>query len=74
VTLIGLLLGMYCAKLLSDSVVATWITFIILTVIHVWANWRAMRVLVLNTINRQRAQILCDPIVLADTVQGHGMM
>lgn len=46
VTLVGLVAGMQCANYLNDSSSATWITFVLLTALHVYANWKAMSVLV----------------------------
>src|SRR5688500_7905240 len=43
VTLFGLVCGLYCTTWLDNNVTGTWIVFIVLTVIHVWANMLAMR-------------------------------
>jgi Vitamin B6 photo-protection and homoeostasis len=60
VTLIGMVGGIYAAKYLQeyeqthDSRVATWILFVVLTVVHVWANYQGVSLLRLRTINRSR--------------------
>ena len=63
VTLLGLILGMWCTRQLGDSREATWIVFIALTILHVFANYRAMSVLVLNTLNEQRLHLLCEHFI-----------
>jgi Vitamin B6 photo-protection and homoeostasis len=61
VTLMGMVGGIYAAKYLqqyeqthSDSRVATWVLFLVLTIIHVWANYQGVSLLRLRTINRSR--------------------
>ena len=60
VTLIGMVGGIYAAKYLQqyeqthNSRVATWILFVLLTMIHVWANYQGVSLLRLRTINRSR--------------------
>jgi Vitamin B6 photo-protection and homoeostasis len=60
VTLIGMVGGICSAKYLQqyeqthDSRVATWILFLLLTAIHVWANYQGVSLLRLRTLNRSR--------------------
>ena len=58
VTLCGLVLGYILAKLIGDDKSLTWIAFIILLVIHQYANYILVRVLILDTLNPQRCWIL----------------
>lgn len=59
-TLIGMLVGMGLTRCLQGSAVLLWITFLSLTVLHVYANIRAMRSLVLSSLNPSRLQLLVD--------------
>ena len=58
VTLLGLLVGSALAGGLGDSPRTTWAAFVLLTLVHVWANTLGVGCLALDTINRQRAAIL----------------
>ena len=58
VTLLGLLAGGALASSLGDAPLTCWAAFLLLTLLHVWANWRGVGSLALDTINRQRAAIL----------------
>ena len=58
VTLLGLLAGGALASSLGDSALTCWAAFLLLTLLHVWANWRGVGSLALDTVNRQRAAIL----------------
>ncbi len=46
-----------------SAVIATWYIFILLTLIHVWANYVGVKVLRLRSLNRQRAETILYPIV-----------
>ena len=59
-TLIGLVAGMWFTVWLHEDRFYTWLAFILLTVAHVLINYMGMRALNLRSLNRQRAQILCD--------------
>jgi len=64
VSLLGMILGVALARYLhrldsSDKDVAmtvSWTVFAALTVVHVWANYKAVKLLRLRTLNRQRAE------------------
>lgn len=64
VSLVGMTLGMSLAKILSalesNASMWTWVIFIILTLLHIWANYRGVKLLHLNTLNRQRAEALFE--------------
>ncbi|KAG2490919.1 hypothetical protein HYH03_010832 [Edaphochlamys debaryana] len=47
-----------------------WLVFIALTVLHVWANVRAMRCLVLSSLNQPRLEILVDRYLRDGTTLG----
>jgi hypothetical protein len=57
VTLFGLVCGMYMANWLQGGS-DTWWVFLALTVLHVYANWKAVTALILKSISRQRLEIL----------------
>eukprot|EP00668_Euglena_longa_P041605 GGOE01054777.1.p1 GENE.GGOE01054777.1~~GGOE01054777.1.p1 ORF type:complete len:426 (+),score=118.49 GGOE01054777.1:53-1330(+) len=60
VTLFGLLAGLVCANALGTyGPYATWSVFLVLTAVHVVANYWGMRALALDTLNLQRATIVC---------------
>ena len=58
VSLIGLVLGIVVVKLLGDHDGATWITFILLMILHLYSNYCLVRVLVFETLNPQRCYLL----------------
>jgi len=71
VTLIGLVTGLLCAKLLGRyGAAATWAVFLLLTAVHVVANYWGMLALVLDTINYQRGLILCHHHIQRGAVLG----
>ncbi|KAL1511713.1 hypothetical protein AB1Y20_005001 [Prymnesium parvum] len=59
VTLLGLLLGSWLANALGDSQLTCWAAFLVLTAVHVWANWLGVASLRLTNLNRQRAALVC---------------
>ena len=59
-TLTGLALGYVLAQALNASLLAQWLSFILLTAVHVAANYAAVRVLALATLSRTRATLLAD--------------
>ena len=71
VSLIGMLLGIALARYLHDleqrdvSLTATvsWTIFVILTIVHVWANYVGVKLLRLRTLNRERATVTVNGIV-----------
>lgn len=66
VSLLGMLCGVTIAKWIGNyekshpAVVEQiqWTTFLILTAIHVWANWKGVSLLRLTSLNRERVQIV----------------
>jgi hypothetical protein len=59
VSLVGMIGGVYVAKMLEHSnIFWTWLMFGILTVLHVWANYKAVTLLKLATLNPERARVL----------------
>jgi len=55
---IGMFLGMFVTWTLHDSFLGTWLVFLFFTALHLFANYRGVRCVVLPTLNRQRAEIL----------------
>jgi len=65
VTLIGMTFGISLANYVNnlDPYLANywiWVVFIILTIIHVWANYKGVMLLRLNTLNRQRSEDILE--------------
>jgi hypothetical protein len=69
VTLSGLVLGTLLAPMLNASAARLWTFFITLTLVHVLANYAAMRVLVLTSFNRQRAELVVRHVLLEQQQQ-----
>jgi hypothetical protein len=53
-----MVVGMAFVRLTADSAVAGWVLFIVLTWVHVYANIKAMRCLVLHSLNAPRLDLL----------------
>eukprot|EP00594_Rhizosolenia_setigera_P018442 CAMPEP_0178976664 /NCGR_PEP_ID=MMETSP0789-20121207/23980_1 /TAXON_ID=3005 /ORGANISM="Rhizosolenia setigera, Strain CCMP 1694" /LENGTH=264 /DNA_ID=CAMNT_0020665819 /DNA_START=679 /DNA_END=1470 /DNA_ORIENTATION=+ len=83
VTLIGMTVGIYLAKCLQsldnndgavtstdDSIISsmTWIIFLSLTILHVWANYKGVKILRLNTLNQQRLEELLRPFIDSELI------
>jgi hypothetical protein len=60
VKLFGLIFGMYFANAVNSSKHSIWVAFIVLTLVHVYANFHAVSCLCIPTLNRQRAHILIE--------------
>eukprot|EP01138_Halocafeteria_seosinensis_P013738 gb/GECG01014029.1/.p1 GENE.gb/GECG01014029.1/~~gb/GECG01014029.1/.p1 ORF type:complete len:570 (+),score=39.46 gb/GECG01014029.1/:1-1710(+) len=60
VTLVGLLMGGLLANLLNTHSLAVWAIFIVLTLIHVYANYLAVLTLKLRTLNSNRIALLMN--------------
>ena len=58
VTLVGLIAGMIFSYVFDNNSSVAWISFLILTLIHIYANYRAVYSLKLNSLNRSRSWIL----------------
>ena len=50
-------------KLMTDTQLISWTIFMILTVIHIWANFVGIQKLQLRTLNRARAKVLLQPLI-----------
>jgi hypothetical protein len=58
VTLVGMALGYAFLRAAATSVSAQWAVWVALTMLHIIANWRAMRCLHLTSLNGERLAIL----------------
>ncbi len=58
VSLFGLGFGMWFARVANQSPRRVWAAHVFLTVVHLVANWAAMRVLAFTSINRRRLEVL----------------
>lgn len=62
-TAIGMMLGMLLTRVCDNSHLAAWLWFSLLTMGHIWANIRAMRCLVLTSLNQPRLDALLQAYV-----------
>ncbi|XP_053327684.1 RUS family member 1 [Spea bombifrons] len=60
VNLAGLLVALFLVPLVSDSLWATYLLFLLLTSLHLYANYRAVRSIVMETLNQSRLSIVLD--------------
>lgn len=60
VTLAGLLLGLIIAPLVEGNYGLIWILFFMFTAAHLFANYRAVRGLVMDVFNRQRLSLVVE--------------
>ncbi|KAI5382275.1 variant 2, Protein root UVB sensitive 3 [Lathyrus oleraceus] len=57
-TMVGMALGMLVARITIGHPLAIWFSFLSLTMFHMYANYRAVRCLALNSLNPERSSIL----------------
>ncbi|XP_041012993.1 protein root UVB sensitive 3 isoform X2 [Juglans microcarpa x Juglans regia] len=57
-TMIGMALGMLLARITMGHALAIWFSFLSLTLFHIYANYKAVRCLVLTSLNPERSSIL----------------
>ncbi|KAL0907175.1 hypothetical protein M5K25_025723 [Dendrobium thyrsiflorum] len=57
-TMVGMALGMLLAHLTRGYPLAVWVSFLLLTFFHMYANYKAVRCLSLTTLNSRRGSIL----------------
>lgn len=50
-------------SLLTNAQLISWTVFVILTIIHIWANYVGIQRLQLRTLNRPRAKVLLQPVI-----------
>ncbi|ESR51166.1 hypothetical protein CICLE_v10031554mg [Citrus x clementina] len=71
-TMIGMALGMLLARITMGNPFAIWFSFLFLTMFHMYANYRAVRCLSLNSLNFQRSSILLQQFMETDQGLYHG--
>ncbi|CAB4295375.1 unnamed protein product [Prunus armeniaca] len=57
-TMVGMALGMLLARITMGHPLAIWVSFLSLTMFHMYANYMAVRCLALNSLNPERCSIL----------------
>ncbi|KAK8943689.1 hypothetical protein KSP40_PGU005002 [Platanthera guangdongensis] len=57
-TMIGMALGMVLAHFTGGYPLAVWVSFLLLTFVHMYANYMAVRCLSLTTLNSERGSLL----------------
>ncbi|GLU09544.1 hypothetical protein SLE2022_263990 [Rubroshorea leprosula] len=57
-TMLGMAVGMLFARVTMENPLAIWLTFLSLTMFHMYANYKAVRSLALNSLNFERSSIL----------------
>ncbi|KAG8447122.1 hypothetical protein GDO86_014540 [Hymenochirus boettgeri] len=60
VNLAGLIVSLFLVPLVSDCLWVTYILFVFLTALHLYANYRAVRSIVMETLNQSRLSIVLD--------------
>ncbi|XP_063285198.1 RUS family member 1 isoform X2 [Pelobates fuscus] len=60
VNLAGLLISLFLVPLVSDSLWVTYLIFLLLTLLHLYANYRAVSSIVMETLNQSRLSIVLD--------------
>ncbi|OCT61817.1 hypothetical protein XELAEV_18047846mg [Xenopus laevis] len=58
VNLAGLLVSLFLVPLVSDSMMTTYLLFFLLTSLHLYANYRAVRSVIMETLNQSRLSIV----------------
>uniref|UniRef100_A0A7C9AYB0 Protein root UVB sensitive/RUS domain-containing protein n=1 Tax=Opuntia streptacantha TaxID=393608 RepID=A0A7C9AYB0_OPUST len=67
-TMAGMAIGMFLARVTMGQSLAIWFSFLSLTIFHMYANYRAVRCLSLNTLNGERSSILLQNFMETGTV------
>ncbi|KAL2901105.1 Protein root UVB sensitive 3 [Bienertia sinuspersici] len=57
-TMVGMALGMFLAHVTGGQSLAIWFSFLSLTMFHMYANYKAVRCLSLDTLNGERSSLL----------------
>lgn len=68
ISISGLLFGSVLAYFVDRSLLLRWFVFFSLTAFHIFANYRAVTCICLQTLNEQRATILIDHFLESKTV------
>ncbi|XP_069840875.1 RUS family member 1 isoform X2 [Dendropsophus ebraccatus] len=64
VNLAGLLVSLVLVPMVSDSVWATYLLFLVFTILHLYANYRAVHSVVMETLNQSRLAIVLEHFLL----------
>ncbi|KAJ0095821.1 hypothetical protein Patl1_16677 [Pistacia atlantica] len=67
-TMIGMAFGMLLARITIGNALAIWFCFLSLTMFHMYANYKAVRCLALNSLNFQRMSILLQHFMETEQV------
>ncbi|KAF4035252.1 Vitamin B6 photo-protection and homoeostasis [Phytophthora infestans] len=70
VKLFGLMFGMYFANAVNSSPHAVWMAFVVLTLVHVYANYNAVSCLCIPTVNCSRGLILVQRFLMSGNKPG----
>ncbi|KAK6251932.1 hypothetical protein QUC31_013652 [Theobroma cacao] len=62
-TMIGMALGMLVARITTENPLAIWFSFLSLTMFHMYANYKAVRCLALDSLNFERSSILLQHFI-----------
>ena len=62
-TILGMLFGTFVVKAVPKVPFVIWISFIVLTILHVWFNILAMRSLCIKRINSHRLELLLEEFI-----------
>jgi hypothetical protein len=64
--LLGMLLAIVVTPLVGDSQFLTWVCFWFFTTFHLYANYKAVTSVVMERLNRQRADIVIDAFLASN--------
>lgn len=68
VNLAGLLVSLVLVPVVSDCLWGTYLLFLLLTILHLYANYRAVRSVVMETLNQSRLTIVLEHYLLEGRV------
>ena len=68
VNLIGLILGLIITPLLDSYPTYLFAFFTFFTLLHLFANYKAVRNVIMDTLNRSRASVLLSEFFLSQTL------
>ncbi|XP_022726868.1 protein root UVB sensitive 3 isoform X2 [Durio zibethinus] len=62
-TMVGMALGMLLARMTTENPLAIWFSFLSLTMFHMYANYKAVECLALDSLNFERSSILLQHFI-----------
>jgi hypothetical protein len=72
--LLGMVLAMVITPLVGDSQFLIWLCFWLFTTIHLYSNYKAVTSVIMERLNRQRADILIDAFLRSNQRLSHSFI